>query len=141
MKKTFSFILSAGMIAAIGTISISCAPTAQPDTYNNRLLTAPSSLSLTATDSMNTAGIALACGCSFEPLVITGYGGDTAGIRFSFTEPVTTDTNEHYIQAEIYPSISNNHVPDSAWIALEYNDTNTPFGTMLYDTIRVYASY
>jgi hypothetical protein len=141
MKKTFAFILSAGLIAAIGTISISCAPTAPQTTYDNRLLTAPSTLSLTATDSLNTAGIALACGCSFEPLVITGYGGDTSGIRFSFTEPLTADTNEHTLQAEIYPTVSKNKVPDSAWIAVEYNDSSTPFGTMLYDTIRVYASY
>jgi hypothetical protein len=141
MKKIFAFILSAGLIAAVGTISISCAPSASPETYDNRLLSAPSSLTLTPTDSLQTSGIALFCGCTFQPLVITGYGGDTTNIRFSFQEVLTALINEHTLQAEIYPSSLQGHAADSAWIALSYNDSSTPLGTMLYDTIRVYASY
>jgi hypothetical protein len=140
MKKIFAFILSAGLIAAIGTSSISCAPTETPQGYDGKLLSAPSTISLTPTDSLNTAGIALACGCPFEPLVITGYGGDTTNIRFSCADTAAS-INEHSLQAEIYPSKLVAHDTVTAWIAISYNDTKTPFGTMLYDTISATASY
>jgi hypothetical protein len=141
MKKIFAFILSAGLIAAIGTISNSCAPSPPMDGNDLYLAGSAQTLNLTRTDSALMSYILVqGCTCTFGPLIITGYGGDTSKIHFNFLDSLDWMIRPHTLQATIFPSAIKNSGSDSAWIELFYKDQSAA-GASLYDTIRAYASY
>ncbi len=131
-----------GIFATLSAVAISCAPTA-PSSPATTFYSAPSNLPLDTTHPANTSAIALSCGCPFA-ITVTGYGGDTNIIHFSFNEPLDTMITTHQISASIsspYPA-----GPDTvtAWIGLyTANDSvsaSNP-GSPLYDTLRATAIY
>ena len=73
--------------------------------------------------------------------MVTSYGGDTANIHFNFNEPLTASITNHTLQATFHPLLLKGHGSETAWIMLSYNNTKTPYGTMLYDTIGAIATY
>jgi hypothetical protein len=149
MKK----IISLALIAAIGFGANSCSPTEPTAIQPVKLISDPSSDTLTRSDSSNTVALVLNCGCPFGsddtisrypvstvagPLFVSGYG-DTNIIHFSFKEPLTTTTGVHTIIASIEPTTLKSSGSSSSWIAfyvLPSADT-----TPLYDTIRSTAIY
>ena len=147
MKKLVILALFAAIAAVVGTSCNSCAPTepAVPDT--TKLLSAPSSVTLTWTstskvDSSSTVSVGLNCGCPFAYTVI-GYGGDTSVIHFNISDFADTMTT-HSLPTTIYPSkLPVGPDTTTAWIALMTWDERTPTnpGTQLFDTIRVTAIY
>ena|ERR1700733_4887364 len=139
MKKIFALILSACLLAAIGTISNSCAPSETPEVDTTRLVSSPSSLSLTAGDSAGAASVFLTCGCNYEPLVVTGYG-DTSVIHFSYGDTsLTTSIQSHPVYVNIHPSV-NSHDTSNSWVSLAYQDESAG-GSLLLDTVFVSAKY
>ena len=141
MKKIFVFALSVGLISGIGGCSSLFPPTQPPETNVLELTGSISSLNLTRTDSSQESDIAVeGCTCTFGPLIVTAYGGDTSDIHFSFIEPLTDVIRPHTLQAEIFPSVLKNSGIDSAWVAILYYDQSAG-GGVLYDTIRAYANY
>ncbi len=140
LKKILTVVLSIGPFVAISLTSNSCAPT-PPTGPATTLYAAPSNLTLTRTDSTGSSAIGLSCGCPFD-LTVTGYGGDTSKIHFSFGERLDTPITTHNLSVKIIPS-SFPAGPDTitAWIGLYYRSDSTASsrGTPLYDTVRVTA--
>src|ERR1700733_12154996 len=120
MKKLFSVLLFFCLIAVIGASLYSCSQTTTGITV--QLLSAPSSLSLTRTDSSQLSEVGLSCGCNFDSLVATGYVGATDVIHFSFKDAITANPTVHGISATIFPSNLKSPGSDSAWIALFYRE-------------------
>jgi hypothetical protein len=139
MKKIFVLSLSAGLIVGFSASLNSCS--SSEEIVPLQLLSAPSILNLSRSDSSQESEVALNCGCNFAPLLITGYGGDTTDIRFSFDDKLDSLIQEHTIQAAISPSKLKSSGSQSAWIAVSWNDSASPIGTILFDTIRVTANY
>ncbi len=134
--------LLCGLLLLGGVTSESCAPTAPPDNGIVSLVSTPSSLALTRTDSSQGSSTGLTCGCGFF-LSVLGYGGDTSVIHFSFGERRDTLITIHNVIATFNPSRLAGTGSDSAWIALytPNDSTQTNPGTPLYDTLRVKATY
>jgi hypothetical protein len=147
MKNLVILTFLAIMAAAVGTSCNSCAPTAPTEPDTTRMLSAPSSVTLTWTttskvDSTSTVVVGLNCGCPFAYTVI-GYGGDTSVIHFNVSDFADTMTT-HSLPITIYPSLLPiGPVTTTAWIALMTWNQRTPTnpGTQLFDTIRVTAIY
>ena len=142
-SKILRLFLLAGMLSFSVLMADSCAPTAPKETGTTSLVSTPSSLTLTRTDSSQSSVTGLTCGCSYL-LSVTGYGGDTNVIHFSFAERRDTLITLHTVIVTIHPSTLVGSGKDSAWIALYTpNDSINPAtrGTPLYDTLRVNATY
>jgi hypothetical protein len=138
MKKLVIIAFFALIAAVVGANCNSCAPTSPNEVDTTKLISAPSSATLTRSDSTASFSVSLTCGCNFGPLIVTGYG-DTSKIHFRFNEPLTDATiNIHTIIASIFPTSITGSGSDTSWIALYYLHNSTYH---LYDTIRVIANY
>jgi hypothetical protein len=152
IKKIITVVFFAVLAAAIGSSTNSCAPTEPLQIDTTRLVSAPSSDTLTRADSLQSVALNLTCGCPFGPpdtiskndpvtiagpLIVTGYG-DTGVIHFSFNEPLTTSVVYHTIYSTIDPTALKSAGSSSSWIAFYYLHNGVK---QLYDTIRVTANY
>ena len=138
MKKLVILALFTMIAAVVGANCNSCAPTSPNEVDTTKLISAPSSATLTRTDSTASFSVGLTCGCNFGPLVVTGYG-DTSKIHFRFNEPLTDATvNIHTIIASISPTSIVGSGSDTSWIALYYLHNSI---YKLYDTIEVIVNY
>jgi hypothetical protein len=147
MKKIISLVLFAALVAAIGASTNSCSPTAPNETDTTRLVSAPSTISLTwlstsKLDSSSSALVKLTCGCPYAYSVIS-YGGDTSVIHFNVSDFADT-ISTHTVSATIYPSslpVGPDTV-DASVIIMTWDDkTQSNPGTPLYDTVRATAIY
>ncbi len=147
MKKIVFLAIFATLVAAIGTGTNSCAPTSPlvPDT--TKLVSAPSSATITwvgtsKVDSVAGFSVGLTCGCPFAYTVVS-YGDDTSVIHFNVGDGPDSLTT-HTVTANIYPS-QLPAGPDtvSAWVVLMtwHDRTSSSTGIQLFDTIRVTAIY
>jgi hypothetical protein len=144
MKKIISLAFSTALFAALVMGFNGCAPTAAPEQDTTVIQSAPSSLSLTRTDSLQSSSISLSCGCKFGPfyvssgpLKVIGYG-DTSVIHFFFADSIDSLAYNHTLVATIVPSALTSSGSSTSWIALYFDDLGQ---YPLYDTVRVTATY
>jgi hypothetical protein len=147
MKKIISLVLFAAFVAAIGVGTNSCSPTAPNQTDTTRLVSSPSSISLTwfstsKLDSSSSASVSLTCGCPYAYSIIS-YGGDTSVIHFNVSDFADT-ISTHTVSATIYPSslpVGPDTVAASVILMTWDDKTQSNPGTELFDTIRATAIY
>ncbi len=147
MKKIISLVLFAALVAAIGASTNSCSPTAPNETDTTRLVSTPSSISLTwlstsKLDSSGSASVSLTCGCAYVYSIIS-YSGDTNAIHFNVSDSAQS-VSTHTVSATIYPSslpVGPDTVAASVIIMTWDDKTQSSAGTPLYDTVRATAIY